>query len=375
MKTWNRGTVVFLLFSFAIGKDFAGNPLCTLNCPNNIIVGNDPCICGALVDYAIELGDCNSYTLEPNLPSGSLFPLGTTILTATSDEGTTCSFYVYVWDTEVPTAVCKDMLVVELLPLPYLMVTVNAQDLDDGSFDNCGLVQVSFSSDPADTSHTYYCDCDDFGLNNVELWVTDPSGNQNHCETAILVIDNHDQCDAWGASIEGLIATEEGEAVEGVKVTLLWNGEPLGCGFTSAAGIFHISCLFPEYDFTLIPQLDTLPANGVTTVDLVLITRHILGLQLLDSPYKMIAADANRSGSVTTLDMAAIRKVILGIEQGFPDNTSWRFIDKDYVFPDPEDPFSEPFSELIHYDIIYLGDPEADFVAVKTGDVNRSTGN
>ena len=33
--------------------------------------------------------------------------------------------------------------------------------------------------------------------------------------------------------------------------------------------------------------------NGVSTLDLVLIQKHILGLQLLNSPYKVIAADIN----------------------------------------------------------------------------------
>ncbi|MFQ5445455.1 MAG: hypothetical protein ACE5FF_00840 [Saprospiraceae bacterium] len=33
---------------------------------------------------------------------------------------------------------------------------------------------------------------------------------------------------------------------------------------------------------------------GVTTYDLVLITKHILGVQPLGSPYKIIAADANK---------------------------------------------------------------------------------
>lgn len=68
------------------------------------------------------------------------------------------------------------------------------------------------------------------------------------------------------------------------------------------------------------------PLNGVTTLDLVLISKHILGLEILDSPFKIIAADANNSGSVTTFDIPAIRKVILGIEPNFPSQLSWRYV-------------------------------------------------
>lgn len=127
-------------------------------------------------------------------------------------------------------------------------------------------------------------------------------------------------------------------------------------------------------DYTVTPILDENAANGVTTFDMVLITRHILNVEMLNSPYKIIAADANKSGTVTTLDLVAIRKVILVVENEFPNNTSWRFVDKDYVFPNPLNPWADPngFPEVINYNNLQASDLEADFVAVKIGDVNGS---
>jgi hypothetical protein len=98
-------------------------------------------------------------------------------------------------------------------------------------------------------------------------------------------------------------------------------------------------------DITITPHLDENPLNGVTTFDLVLITKHILGIQLLDSPYKMIAADVNNSSTITTADMIQLRKLILGIYDDFPNNTSWRFVDADYVFPDPTNPWLQEFPD------------------------------
>jgi hypothetical protein len=49
-------------------------------------------------------------------------------------------------------------------------------------------------------------------------------------------------------------------------------------------------------------MLDEDAGNGVSTYDLVLISLHILQVDQLDSPYKVIAADANNSQSVTTLE-------------------------------------------------------------------------
>lgn len=45
--------------------------------------------------------------------------------------------------------------------------------------------------------------------------------------------------------------------------------------------------------YTVAPERDDNHLNGVTTYDLVLISRHILGLEPLNTPYKMIAADVN----------------------------------------------------------------------------------
>jgi hypothetical protein len=66
-------------------------------------------------------------------------------------------------------------------------------------------------------------------------------------------------------------------------------------------------------DFTITPVKDDNPLNGVTTYDLVLMSKHILGIEPLGSPYKMIAADANKSNSITTFDIVELRKLILGI--------------------------------------------------------------
>lgn len=78
---------------------------------------------------------------------------------------------------------------------------------------------------------------------------------------------------------------------------------------------------------SVLPDLNfSNPDNGVTTFDLVLMSKHILGLEPFTDPYTMIAADANRSGSITTFDIVETRKVILGINSNFSGNVSWRYI-------------------------------------------------
>jgi hypothetical protein len=93
----------------------------------------------------------------------------------------------------------------------------------------------------------------------------------------------------------------------------------------------------------------------------------------LNSPYKIIAADANKSNSVTTFDILELRKLILGIYTELPNNTSWRFIDEGFQFDDLANPFANlPFAENITVGDIQNSAINDDFVGVKIGDVNGS---
>jgi hypothetical protein len=86
----------------------------------------------------------------------------------------------------------------------------------------------------------------------------------------------------------------------------------------------------------------------------------------------MIAADANKSGSITTFDIVELRKLILGIYTELPNNTSWRFVDEAYQFPNQYNPFQTQFPEwktMMQANGAY---PTEDFVGVKVGDVNGS---
>jgi hypothetical protein len=149
-------------------------------------------------------------------------------------------------------------------------------------------------------------------------------------------------------------------------------------------------CVCDEGTYEITPKKDDNPLNGLTTYDLVLISKHILGVEPFDNPYKMIAADANKSGSVTTFDIIEFRKLILGTYNSLPGNTSWRFVPKELDFINPLNPFqgSITFPELITAEIdntgieyafdyadgfgnpATLNSTAADFAGIKVGDVN-----
>lgn len=171
------------------------------------------------------------------------------------------------------------------------------------------------------------------------------------------------QQNAATVSVAGSVKTETGAGVGNVQIN---NATTAGNGVFSIAGIPGCQ------NYTLTPHRNDNPLNGVSTFDLVLISKHILGLEPLNSPHKVIAADANKSNSVTTFDIVTIRKLILGIDTAFLNNTSWRFVANDFTFPNPTNPFQSPFPETRSVQLQLSPAGGLDFTAVKVGDVNTS---
>ncbi len=171
------------------------------------------------------------------------------------------------------------------------------------------------------------------------------------------------------ATIEGSIYTESFEEVNSVQIGL--TGIDAFYQTTEENGEYAFSDILMGHDYMVYPYKNNNHKNGVTTLDLVLIQRHILGLGDLDSPYKMIAADINNSQSISSVDLVILRKIILGVYDKFPNNRSWRFIDAQYNFLDATDPWLGGVPE--DYEITHLdSDMKIDFIGVKTGDVNGS---
>ena len=282
---------------------------------------------------------------------------------------TDCHTTVTVKDCKKPTPYCKNGLVIELMQTG--MVDVWAADFNAGSFDNCpGTLKLSFSANVNDIGRTYTCD--HVGQQPVQIWVTDAAGNQDYCETFVIVQANMNQCDD-DPLVAGATKTEDNLGVQNVAVSVnAANGSFNQAATTDAAGAYNFASVPSGGDYTITPTLDTNPLNGVSTFDLVLISKHILGVQPLGSPYKIIAADANKSNSVTTFDLVEIRKLILFINTDFPNNTSWRFVDKNFVFPNPSNPFQTQFPEVVNLNDLAGDQPNNNFVAVKVGDVNGS---
>jgi hypothetical protein len=86
---------------------------------------------------------------------------------------------------------------------------------------------------------------------------------------------------------------------------------------------------------------------------------------------KFIAADVNKNNSITASDLSEIRKLILGRTNRFEKNTSWRFIQSNYKFIDPQDPFSEVWDQDFKVEKLD-GNYYGNYTGIKVGDVDDS---
>jgi hypothetical protein len=292
---------------------------------------------------------------------------------------------VSVVDCKSPAPVCINGVALELMPVDEDgdgtvdggMNVLRASSLIASMANDCsGEVTYSINlfgeePDPTRTSLTVSCDDPLFETIPVEVWAWDPAGNGDRCETFFIVEDLQSLCSRSGdGDIAGIILTEEDEPVEGVEVKL--SGRKASTTMTQPDGRYLFENLQEGYDYTVTPFRDGDYLNGVSTFDLVLISKHILQVKPFDSPYKLIAADANRSNSVTTLDLIQLRKLILTVDTKLKNNTSWRFLPADFEFSNPENPFSEPFPEVLNFNNLAAIMNKGDFIGVKVGDVNLS---
>ncbi|HRO08393.1 MAG TPA: SdrD B-like domain-containing protein [Saprospiraceae bacterium] len=233
---------------------------------------------------------------------------------------------------------------------------------------------ASFSNvDITDTVRTYTCADLPFspiGI-NIYFWYEGASAPYTLCNSLVGLTNIYAPfCpDSITLRVDGDIKTAYGEVVPGVEVQLLGSGLPNVK--SGSSGHYEFPPMQGGGTYDVIPERNTDPLDGVSTLDLVYMQRHILDLEPLDSPYKVIAADVNNDERITAQDISQLRKLILGVYDHFPNNTSWRMVDRNYVFPEIKDPFLEILPE--NYHIPVLGsNMNINWVGIKTGDVNDS---
>ncbi|MFT6333642.1 MAG: hypothetical protein ACJATI_000370 [Halioglobus sp.] len=291
---------------------------------------------------------------------------------------TTCNYDFMVVDKKAPTPYCVSLstAIMDMGPDGVAGVELWAVDFNVGSFDNCTAQEdllYSFSGTDYVPSKLFTCDDVANSPVEVQMYVWDEKGNNDFCSVFLTIVDNQDLCEGGGtrAEVAGDILTEEGVAVSNVETSLTAAiAEYPKSDMTDGAGHYAFEDNVMGADYVIEANKDVDYLNGVSTLDLVKIQRHILGLENLDSPYKLIAADINADNDIKASDLSQLRKLILGVITDLPTNDSWRFVNAD------QDLTLDLNLEEVDYAVLLTNVStdmmSNDMVGVKVGDVTNN---
>jgi len=231
--------------------------------------------------------------------------------------------------------------------------------LTNNSSANSASFQWSFGDTNTSTAvhpvHVYA----NSGTYNLCLQSDNACGFDVYCESVTVTLP------LSIVTISGTVEKEDGVPVQTVEMNCTGQSPQIN----NADGTYAFDMIQVGSDYEVTALKDTIYDNGVSTFDVFLIQQHVLNVDTLDSPYKIIAADVDNGGFVSTFDGFRMQQVILTIVDTFPNNTSWRFVAKDYVFTDPMSPLSENFWESLTYTNISNDTINQDLIAIKVGDV------
>ena len=345
----------------------------------------DACSDVAAVELSYEIDAFGDGTFDisgDGNDATGIYPYGDHIIRWIATDGcgnvTVEDFDFSVRDCKNPTPFCQGITTVVMNNGEC--VAIWALDLLEYAEDNCtertteewddnARIRREGSNGALTTSLDLCCEDIADGAVNIEVWIEDEAGNADFCVVAVVIQDNGGNCPTGGtgssAIISGVTATEFDNRVDNVEVAI-----DNDLAMTDLDGIY--ASVQPINDmYTITPEKLDGVADEITTFDLVLMAQHALQINLLTTPYQLIAADVDADGDIDVFDMVELRQLILFSINNFSNNTSWRFVDAAYTFQNPLAPWSENYPQSIT--VMNVGNnTQEDFVAVKIGDLDGS---
>lgn len=182
-------------------------------CPDDIHVSSTNCTNAEVVVPSLEVSatSCGGdFTVTNNSPYAysnggnisGVYPLGWTTVKYTVKYGCGltkhCTVKVHVTDDKGPTPYCYGSLAVVLMGIDNDGDGINdegmaelwAKDLNKDSSPGCGYGPLKFSFSPDVNDDVKFFTCADVGINYIDMYVTDSSGNQAFCTVKVSVQNN-----------------------------------------------------------------------------------------------------------------------------------------------------------------------------------------
>ncbi len=404
------------------------------NCKDAFVALNPPIVDASACGGEYIITHNSDYADTTGVNASGTYPIGQYQISYVVTYG--CSLKKYVYQTLIvengatPQPYCRAKVTTALCPkdmdgdgIPENgEVSIWAKDFDLGSYYPCNQyeqLQFSFTENVDSMSATFTCA--DVGINYLEMYVTDESGNKAFCLVELDVQNNSaniPNCQAQNLSeeedhdyqVSGYVTTAAGRMLEDAQVA--FTRLELDTLYqiiqdTTSTSVVMDSTLLDDgtyaYTFeevytientveTIIVQLEksidsdqsgtyamnNLPLNGdyqimashsgfeessVTAQDAILMMDHILGYKPLQHKLALKAADLNNDGLIDYDDFYALMKVVR--EGVYPES----ILEPWYMFD--QDKYQES-GEL--YPAMYIEDysttmENKNFIAVQKGDL------
>ena len=276
-------------------------------------------------------------------------------------------------DTQAPTITCKAVEISIDETTKDAVLIIN--DISDNSFDNCDAVlelgmRRLGSND--DFTQLLRFGCQELGVSQVELIGVDDAGSSGSCTAAINVRNLNDACE-FGSSavgVSGTIYNMRNEAVEKVEMQLSQKTQnTYEKQMTDISGGYAFQHIEKDVSYRLIGHKNDDYQNGISTLDIILLQHHILGLRTFDSPSKYLAGDINKNRSISSTDIVLLRRLLLNQIDVFPNSDSWIFVDEKSLSNLNEDdaPWDVPMYVDLRRDLL-----DNELVGIKIGDLDQN---
>jgi uncharacterized delta-60 repeat protein len=152
-------------------------------------------------------------------------------------------------------------------------------------------------------------------------------------------------------------------------VTVAWSGDATASATTLADGLFSFPASGSNFELT--PSKTTGKTNGITALDVTRVSQHVGGTLPFTDPYDFIAADINKSNTLTTTDVTTLQNALLNnpIALNLFKN-SWRFVPTGTMFSTPYGTGGFwNFAEKRAYMGLVTSEANQDFLGIKIGDL------
>ncbi|MFN8281548.1 MAG: T9SS type A sorting domain-containing protein [Saprospiraceae bacterium] len=426
-------------------KIIAKDSLAHLVCPKDTVILSVTDCQGAYVklDSVFGLNKCGNitkitnnspYSKLKNADASGYYPIGTTKFYYFGEYGCgsqlSCEISITVKNKVSPVPNCLPGLIVALMPVDSThdgvpddgMIVVWAKDIDHGSYAKCqkqGLI-YSFSSDTKNTSRIFTCA--DLGKNEVQLWITDSSGNQSFCKTYIEIQNNNAKIpnckkdsvigNPTRLNIAGNILSPTGTQMPGIQAHLIDQSSfvitekrdtqikisfdtivrPSGTVFfvqkkdtsikitydtvkaiittthdADEHGHYSFNNLVKGKNYKVIPGSSEAPGCGLDINDAIILLRFLLGVDPMNTPYQRIAADINADGTINTLDFNLLYAIIKGEKSIAEINQPWRCCPAKYDLSRPYE-----LKDYIAFTPLTEDAKNTDFIMFAAGDLDLS---